>query len=100
MPDQHIRSAVLKLLKPLVRLLIRSGITYSAFSDLARQAYVDMASEEFTIAGKKQSISRISVLTGINRKDISRLQKSPHPVSDSIERKQNRAFRDSGRQRA
>jgi hypothetical protein len=66
-------AAVLRLLEPLVRVLLRNGMSFNAFSDLARRAYVESAMREFGIPGKKQTVSRVSVLTGLSRKDVQRI---------------------------
>ncbi len=66
--------AVLSLLKPLVRILLRNGISFGQFSDLAKRVYVEVASDEFSIPGKPQTTSRISTITGLTRKDVQRLR--------------------------
>ncbi|MEA3232214.1 MAG: DUF6502 family protein, partial [Thermodesulfobacteriota bacterium] len=66
MSDKHLKrlsAAVIRLLRPLVRILLRNGVSYRTFSDLAKWVYVDVASKEFGIKGRKQSTSRISVVT-------------------------------------
>ncbi|WP_455367096.1 DUF6502 family protein, partial [Kaarinaea lacus] len=35
-------TAVFKLLRPLCRLLLRNGVPYGAFTDIAKRAYVDV----------------------------------------------------------
>ncbi len=91
--ERKLYGAVYKLLRPLVKLLIRRGVPHSVFADVARHAYVDAATKEFTIPGRKQSISRVSVLTGINRKDIAKLKKRPHPLENDAANQYNRAHR-------
>ncbi|MBL4869213.1 MAG: hypothetical protein JKY67_22860 [Pseudomonadales bacterium] len=63
------------IIRPLVRLLLRHGVPYNTFASVSRQVYIDVAEEEFKLEGRKQSLSRISVLTGINRKDIAKIKK-------------------------
>ena len=60
-------------MKPLVRILLRHGIPFRAFAEYAKRAYVDVAGSEFAVPGRKSSISRISVITGLTRKDVARL---------------------------
>lgn len=69
-----LHAAVLRLLRPLVRLLLHHSVPYETFADLARWVYVDVAEKEFKLDGKKQTASRISVITGLNRKEVARLQ--------------------------
>ncbi len=87
-----ITSTMKKVLRPLVRLLLRNGVAFADFSTVARRVFVEVASEDFGLPGRKQSVSRISVLTGVNRKEVKRLL--DNPVSNETEQKDhNRAAR-------
>ena len=66
-------TAMARLLVPLVRILLRYGVTYAAFVDISKRVYVRVAARDFQIPGRKQSAARISVLTGLPRKDVARL---------------------------
>lgn len=81
--EKALHRAIYKMLRPLVRLLMRHGVSYRSFADLARHAYVDAARADFPLPGRKQSNARTAVLTGINRKDIAKLDGRPHPLSDA-----------------
>ena len=48
-------------------------MSFKAFTDIAKRAYVDVAASEFRIPGKKQSVSRVALLSGLTRKDVQRL---------------------------
>ena len=65
---------VLRLLKPLIRLLLRSGIGFAHFSEWVKFAYVDVAEKDFPLAGRPPSTSRIATLTGLHRKEVARLR--------------------------
>ena len=65
--------ALHRLLRPLVRLLLRNGIPFAAFADLAKYVYVEVAESEFSIPGKKQTNSRIATNTGLTRKEVLRI---------------------------
>jgi Family of unknown function (DUF6502) len=78
-----LHAAVLRLLRPLVRLLLHHSVPYETFADLARWVYVDVAEKEFALPNKKQTASRISVITGLNRKEVARLQEMT--VEDNTE---------------
>ena len=75
-------AAVLRLLRPLCRLLLRNHVAFAAFEELAKQVYVQVAMDDFGIPGKKPTLSRASVLTGLTRKDVQRLS-----VNDSSKEK-------------
>lgn len=65
-------AAILKLLRPIVRILLRNNIPYGAFSELVKKAYVDVAAE-FSVEKKKQTKSRIATITGLTRREVVRL---------------------------
>jgi hypothetical protein len=66
--------AVRKLMRPLVRMAIKRGVSVDDFYVWLKAIYVEEA-EGFTIKGKKQSTSRIALLTGLDRKEVARLRK-------------------------
>lgn len=81
-PDAGALQAPLaRLLRPLVRLFVRSGITFPALTDLLRELYVNVAEYDFALPGKDQTDSRVSLLTGIHRKEVRRLRGAGAPVS-------------------
>jgi hypothetical protein len=86
-----IARAVRTLLRPLARILLRNGVPFATFCEHAKQAYVDAAAE-FAVPGRKSSISRIAVVTGLTRKEVSRLLKTNDRESAPVER-YNRAAR-------
>lgn len=85
--------AVLKILKPLLRVLIKNNITVHGFSDLARRAYVETAHEHFSIPGKKLTSARVAVLTGLNRKEVYRIEKHLGEEKNLSRSAPNRAMR-------
>lgn len=88
--EQALMRAARRILRPLVRILLRNGIPSDALTELVRKTYVDVAEEEFAIEGRRQTLSRISVITGLNRKEVSRLRSLP-PLDRSDEVWWNRA---------
>jgi uncharacterized protein DUF6502 len=73
--ESHLIRATRRILRPLVRILLRNGITAIAFQEVARKVFVDVAHDEFGIDGKPQTLARVSVVTGLNRKEVARLYK-------------------------
>ncbi|MBK8019764.1 MAG: hypothetical protein IPK20_25795 [Betaproteobacteria bacterium] len=67
-------SAIGRLLRPLVRLAIRHGVTFPAFSDLLKNTYLDVAQSELAGAQEEVTDSRISLLTGVHRKYVKKLR--------------------------
>ncbi|MBX2883499.1 MAG: hypothetical protein KTR32_26325 [Granulosicoccus sp.] len=85
--------AVVTVLRPLLRVLIKNEISHAEFSELARQAYVQVAYENFSIPGRKTTYSRVAVLTGLSRKEVVRLQKLLEEDNLAIKSSPNRAVR-------
>ncbi|NIS76826.1 MAG: hypothetical protein GTO00_04220, partial [Deltaproteobacteria bacterium] len=91
--ENIISAAVVKILRPLVRFLLRNNVPYGAFADFAKKVYVDVATDEFGLPGRKQSTSRVSVITGLSRKEVTRVQKLPEPSDAEAVERYNRAAR-------
>jgi len=91
--EKILHNSILAILKPLVKILLRNNISFPAFNEMARKAYVEVAEEEFVVDGRKQSNSRISTITGLSRKEVKRLQDLPVEVTESHVLKYNRAAR-------
>ena len=78
--------AVSRMAAPLVRLLLHFGVTYPVFAELMKRVYVETAEREFALSDRDQTVSRLSLLTGIHRQDINRLRelnKLPEAAIDS-----------------
>ncbi len=61
------------LMRPLVRTLIRRGVTAPAFYKLLKGVYVDVAHSDFRLDGEPPTDSRVSLLTGVHRKDVKEI---------------------------
>ena len=77
--QEKILSGLAGVLRPLIRAVLRSGIGYKEFSDLTKNLYVEVATNDFGIRGRPTNMSRVSVMTGISRKEVSRIRKREHP---------------------
>jgi hypothetical protein len=90
---QALSAATLRLLRPLVRILLRNNVSHRTFAELAKVAYVEVASAEFGIAGKKQTVSRIAILSGLTRKEVQRLLAQTPDTDSVVEEEYHRASR-------
>ena len=88
-PDRRtqraLRGAIEQLLRPLCRLLLRHGVSFGAFEEMAKRAYVDVALKDFGIPGKKATASRVAVLSGLTRKEVHRLLAEPADEGEGVE---------------
>jgi len=57
-------------LRPVIQILLRSGITWREFAELARATYVEVASQHFGRRGRPTNVSRTAILTGLARRDV------------------------------
>jgi hypothetical protein len=73
-PDM-MQTPLCRLLRPLVRLMIRCGVTFPAAADLLRGLYLEVAGAD--LAPEHRTDSRVSLLTGIHRKEIRRQRSLP-----------------------
>lgn len=72
-PDANpLHSALRHLLRPLVRIVLQRGMAFDQFADIARNVFVEVAERDFALRGRKQTVSRLSVLTGLTRKEVAR----------------------------
>lgn len=89
---EYLQKAVTRVLSPLVRMLLRHGVSHAQFALWAKQAYVEEAARNFGIDGKPPTQSRIAIVTGINRKEVKRISELA-PDAARPAAKHNRAIR-------
>ena len=63
------------LLRPVIRLLLRGGITWKEAADACKLGFVEVATSEFGLHGRPTNISRVAILTGLSRREVSLLRK-------------------------
>ena len=63
-----------RVLEPVVLPLLKSGISWKEFSDLAKEKFVTVATEAFGIRGRPTNVSRVAILTGLDRRDVAKLR--------------------------
>ena len=64
---------VLRVLQPLVRLLLRNGVTYMVLAAALKRVFLDAARAELTQRGMAQTDSAVSLLSGVHRRDVRTL---------------------------
>lgn len=60
------------MLRPIVRLLLKNGVVWKEFADLSRSVYVEVAGTEYGIGGRPTNSSRVSILTGLTRREVKK----------------------------
>lgn len=82
-PRSVIRAAA-SILEPLIHLLVHYGMSFQAFQELVKSTYIKVAEERFKLEKKMQTDSRISLLTGVHRRDVKRLRNSADDIEDYV----------------
>lgn len=60
------------MLQPLLRLMLENGVSYQELAALLKHEYVGVAADHFGKNGRPTNVSRISLLTGLDRKEVKR----------------------------
>src|SRR2546427_6284918 len=76
--ERDLVKAAVAILRPIVLQMISSGVVFGHLESRLRELFVRLAESKFSIPGRAQTDSRISVLTGINRKEVRRIR-ATHP---------------------
>jgi hypothetical protein len=69
-------SALGPVLESVIRLMLKGGVTWKEFSELTKARFVDVATAEFGIRGRPTNISRVAIITGLDRRDVRRLRRA------------------------
>ncbi|MEZ5570107.1 MAG: DUF6502 family protein [Halioglobus sp.] len=91
--NRVLEAAVVRILRPLARVLISHGMAEGLFAQLARQAFVEAGFDHMARSGNRPTVSGVAALTGLSRKEVARLAQAD-PKGDRIARERyNRAVR-------
>jgi hypothetical protein len=86
-------SAILRLLRPLARLMLKHGMAYGTFAELARKAFVEEGFDHLEQSGKRPTVSSVSALTGLTRKETKYLRESSPIGNEESAQRYSRAIR-------
>ena len=71
-PREQLLGTYRRVLRPLVRILVRSGVRYDEFLELTKRVYVETAVRDGLGDGVPLTRARVSVTTGVARRDVDR----------------------------
>lgn len=83
-PTSSVVQAIRHVLRPVVRLMVSSGVAYPFVANLLKELFVEVANREFRLGDQKPTDSRISLITGVHRKDVRRLRESGPSRDDRV----------------
>jgi predicted XRE-type DNA-binding protein len=90
---QGLLAAYRRLLRPLIRILLRNGVAFGEFAEVAKEAYIEVAAQDFKVPHRKMSQARIAILTGLTRKEVSRLTNKKENSQEELTNNHNRVAR-------
>lgn len=77
-------SALKQVLRPLIKLMLAKGLTFTYLIELLKEIFVEIADKDYKINNKPSTDSHLSLLTGIHRKDIKRLRNHSRTVEENV----------------
>jgi hypothetical protein len=73
-PKDPVLNACRHALRPIVRVLLRNGVTWSEFADLGKELFVDVARSDYGIQGRPTNTARVALMTGLSRREVTRVK--------------------------
>lgn len=80
---QIVLHTVLRALRPLLRLLLRHGVTYTAFATALKPAFLEAARQELQAQAMPVTDSALTLLSGVHRRDVRALTRGETPESST-----------------
>ena len=74
-PPPALVKALRQALRPLLRVMLARGITLPYITELIKTLLVEVAERDFRLDNKPVTDSRVSLLSGVHRKDVNRLRR-------------------------
>jgi hypothetical protein len=81
---KQILDAFFVVLRPIAKILLRYGIGFREFAEVAKSAFVDVATTDHGIRGRPTNISRVAVMTGLTRKEVRRIRDQSESGNNTI----------------
>ena len=72
------------LMRPLVRILVRNGVSYGEFAELLKSIFVESAQDVLQLADSRQSIARLAITTGLTRPEVARLLEQTEAEAEAL----------------
>ena len=71
---EHVIKSCRYLLLPVVRFVLRHGVTVNEFTELTKDAYVQVARGDYGIDGRPTNNARVAMLTGLSRREVAKVR--------------------------
>lgn len=73
-PKRAALAALRLALRPVFRLLLRSGVTWQDASEVCKATLVEVATNDYGLHGRPTNMSRVAIMTGLGRREVKRLR--------------------------
>ena len=73
--QKRLMQCIAHSMRPIARMMLRSGIGYPQFAELAKLAFLREAQADKDSRGRATNLSRVAIKTGLSRKEVARLSK-------------------------
>lgn len=83
-PSPALVKALRQVMRPLVRLMVSHGITLPYLTEMLKSILVEVVDKDFRIDAKPATDSRISLLSGVHRKDVNRIRRDKSDPQEKI----------------
>lgn len=77
--ENLLRSAVERLLRPLIKFCVRNCINIQDFFEITKAVYVQESKKFLSNSKSKVNVTRVSAMSGLRRKEVQRLYDNPTP---------------------
>jgi len=88
---RELLSAFRSLMTPLVRILLRNGISFREFAEVLKDVFVAVCARDLVVPGRRLTLSRIAIVTGLTRKEVSTIVRDDELRRKALETNANRA---------
>jgi Family of unknown function (DUF6502) len=75
---------VLRVMQPLVRLLVRNGVTYTVLAAALKRVFLEAARRELAMRGMPATDSAVTLLSGVHRRDVRQLSRGSESASTAL----------------
>ena len=89
----QVLSAFRLTFRPVARILLRAGITWKELTEVVKATYVEVAGKDFGLQGRPTNVSRVSILTGLTRREVRRLRGLLDGADPAVFQRMNNATR-------
>lgn len=80
-------SALRLILRPVIRFCVRNSIKIQDLEETAKELYIELSSNELKKNGTEISLSRLSVMSGMQRRDVKRIQEKSNADPEPAQQK-------------